>query len=119
MYKKWHKLKNGQDPKMVIYAKLEIYPKDFSVGNLLVEEDFMRNFQTPLPTMIFRMHGRYHPSLAHELNQSDPHSAASTPRSNRIAKELASMYHALPLGSSGSIFICLDEERCDVLKVSC
>uniref|UniRef100_A0A914DCR6 UBC core domain-containing protein n=1 Tax=Acrobeloides nanus TaxID=290746 RepID=A0A914DCR6_9BILA len=64
----------------------------------------------------FKMHGRYHRSLAEELNQSDPHSAASTPRSNRIAKELASMYHALPLGSSGSIFICLDEERCDVLK---
>ncbi|CAD6189182.1 unnamed protein product [Caenorhabditis auriculariae] len=35
----------------------------------------------------------------------------------RIAKELASMTNALPLNASNSIFVCVDEGRCDIIKV--
>lgn len=34
-----------------------------------------------------------------------------------IAKELASMPNSLPLNDSNSIFVCLDEGRCDIVKV--
>uniref|UniRef100_A0AC35UF50 UBIQUITIN_CONJUGAT_2 domain-containing protein n=1 Tax=Rhabditophanes sp. KR3021 TaxID=114890 RepID=A0AC35UF50_9BILA len=38
-------------------------------------------------------------------------------RTKRIAKELASMANSLPINASNSIFVCVDETRCDILKV--
>lgn len=52
-----------------------------------------------------------------ELRQCNPHTSSFKDRTKRIAKELASMYNSLPLNASNAIFVCVDESRCDTLKV--
>ncbi|VDN51966.1 unnamed protein product [Dracunculus medinensis] len=51
-----------------------------------------------------------------EVRCVNPFSPASKDRTKRIAKELASMANTLPLNASNSIFICVDESRCDIVK---
>lgn len=55
-------------------------------------------------------------SFKKELRSVNPYSALNKERTKRIAKELASI-HALPLNASNSIFVCINESRCDMLKV--
>uniref|UniRef100_A0A915EKM1 UBC core domain-containing protein n=1 Tax=Ditylenchus dipsaci TaxID=166011 RepID=A0A915EKM1_9BILA len=52
-----------------------------------------------------------------ELRNVNPFSSSHKDRTKRIAKELASMHSSLPLNASNSIFVCMDETRCDMLKV--
>ncbi|KAL3990646.1 Ubiquitin-conjugating enzyme family protein [Acanthocheilonema viteae] len=52
-----------------------------------------------------------------EARNVNPFSLALKERTKRIAKELASMPNSLPLNASNSIFVCLDEGRCDIVKV--
>ncbi|KAI6210465.1 putative ubiquitin-conjugating enzyme protein 17 [Aphelenchoides besseyi] len=52
-----------------------------------------------------------------ELRNVNPYASSLKERTKRIAKELASLYTGLPLSKSSSIFLCMDESRCDVLKV--
>lgn len=56
-------------------------------------------------------------SFKKELRNVNPLSAALKDRTKRIAKELASMHNSLPSNASNSIFVCMDEQRCDLLKV--
>lgn len=56
-------------------------------------------------------------SFKKELRNSNPFSPSLKDRTKRIAKELASIHTSLPLNASNSIFICMDESRCDMLKV--
>uniref|UniRef100_A0A1I7X452 UBIQUITIN_CONJUGAT_2 domain-containing protein n=1 Tax=Heterorhabditis bacteriophora TaxID=37862 RepID=A0A1I7X452_HETBA len=51
-----------------------------------------------------------------EIRNTNPFSPSLRERTKRIAKELASMPNALPLNASNSIFICVDEGRCDIIK---
>ncbi|VDO27059.1 unnamed protein product [Onchocerca flexuosa] len=52
-----------------------------------------------------------------EVRNVNPFSASLKERTRRIARELASMPNSLPLNASNSIFVCLDEGRCDIVKV--
>uniref|UniRef100_A0AAF5PKY3 Ubiquitin-conjugating enzyme family protein n=2 Tax=Wuchereria bancrofti TaxID=6293 RepID=A0AAF5PKY3_WUCBA len=52
-----------------------------------------------------------------EVNNVNPFSSSLKERTKRIAKELASMPNSLPLNASNSIFVCMDEGRCDIVKV--
>uniref|UniRef100_A0A158Q8G9 UBIQUITIN_CONJUGAT_2 domain-containing protein n=1 Tax=Elaeophora elaphi TaxID=1147741 RepID=A0A158Q8G9_9BILA len=52
-----------------------------------------------------------------EVRNVNPFSSSLIERTKRIAKELASMPNSLPLNASNSIFVCLDEGRCDIVKV--
>nr|CDP95993.1 BMA-UBC-17 [Brugia malayi] len=52
-----------------------------------------------------------------EMHNVNPFSSSLKERTKRIAKELASMPNSLPLNASNSIFVCLDEGRCDIVKV--
>ncbi|KAI6243798.1 putative ubiquitin-conjugating enzyme protein 17 [Aphelenchoides fujianensis] len=52
-----------------------------------------------------------------ELRSVNPFASSLKERTKRIAKELASLHSGLPLSASSSIFLCVDEARCDVLKV--
>ncbi|WKY14736.1 hypothetical protein Q1695_000340 [Nippostrongylus brasiliensis] len=52
-----------------------------------------------------------------DIRNTNPFSPSLRERTKRIAKELASMPNALPLNASNSIFICVDEGRCDIIKV--
>uniref|UniRef100_A0A915Q7B0 UBC core domain-containing protein n=1 Tax=Setaria digitata TaxID=48799 RepID=A0A915Q7B0_9BILA len=52
-----------------------------------------------------------------EVQNVNPFSPSLKERTKRIAKELASMPNSLPLNASNSIFVCLDEGRCDIVKV--
>ncbi|MCP9263176.1 Baculoviral IAP repeat-containing protein [Dirofilaria immitis] len=52
-----------------------------------------------------------------EIRNVNPFSSSLKERTKRIAKELASMPNSLPLNASNSIFVCVDEERCDIVKV--
>uniref|UniRef100_A0A1I7VWP9 Ubiquitin-conjugating enzyme family protein n=1 Tax=Loa loa TaxID=7209 RepID=A0A1I7VWP9_LOALO len=52
-----------------------------------------------------------------EVRNVNPFSSSLKERTKRIAKELASMPNSLPLNASNSIFVCLDEGRCDIVKV--
>ncbi|KAI1730493.1 ubiquitin-conjugating enzyme domain-containing protein [Ditylenchus destructor] len=56
-------------------------------------------------------------SFKKELRNLNPYSSSHKDRMKRIAKELASMHSALPLNASNSFFVCMDETRCDMLKV--
>ncbi|KRY13653.1 putative ubiquitin-conjugating enzyme protein 17 [Trichinella patagoniensis] len=38
-------------------------------------------------------------------------------RGKRIAREIASLENNIPLNESNSIFVCIDESRCDLMKV--
>ncbi|CAD5234273.1 unnamed protein product [Bursaphelenchus xylophilus] len=52
-----------------------------------------------------------------ELRNVNPFSPSMKDRTKRIAKELASMHNSLPLNASNGIFVCMDETRCDILKI--
>uniref|UniRef100_A0A1I8AAE7 UBIQUITIN_CONJUGAT_2 domain-containing protein n=1 Tax=Steinernema glaseri TaxID=37863 RepID=A0A1I8AAE7_9BILA len=52
-----------------------------------------------------------------EVRNINPFSPSLKERTKRIAKELASMPNTLPLNASNSIFVCVDEGRCDIIKV--
>ncbi|VDD90522.1 unnamed protein product [Enterobius vermicularis] len=52
-----------------------------------------------------------------EAKNLNPFSETNKERTKRIAKELASMPNTLPLHASNSIYVCVDEARCDILKV--
>uniref|UniRef100_A0A914VVG4 UBC core domain-containing protein n=1 Tax=Plectus sambesii TaxID=2011161 RepID=A0A914VVG4_9BILA len=52
-----------------------------------------------------------------ESRNLNPFSPTLKERTKRIAKELASMPNTLPLNASNSIFVCVDEGRCDIMKV--
>ncbi|VDK45596.1 unnamed protein product [Cylicostephanus goldi] len=52
-----------------------------------------------------------------DIRNTNPFSPSLRERTKRIAKELASMPNALPLNASNSIFVCVDEGRCDIIKV--
>ncbi|GMT32399.1 hypothetical protein PFISCL1PPCAC_23696, partial [Pristionchus fissidentatus] len=52
-----------------------------------------------------------------EARNLNPFSPSMKDRTKRIAKELASMPNALPLNASNGIFVCVDEGRCDIIKV--
>jgi baculoviral IAP repeat-containing protein 6 len=52
-----------------------------------------------------------------EARNLNPFSPTLKERTKRIAKELASMPNTLPLNASNSIFVCVDEGRCDIMKV--
>ncbi|KAL3073195.1 hypothetical protein niasHT_035471 [Heterodera trifolii] len=56
-------------------------------------------------------------SFKRELRSVNPFSSSNKDRTKRIAKELASMHNSLPLNVSNAIFVCMDETRCDILKV--
>ena len=56
-------------------------------------------------------------SFKKELRSVNPFSPTHKDRTKRIAKELASMHNSLPLNASNAIFVCMDETRCDMLKV--
>uniref|UniRef100_A0A914GQW2 UBC core domain-containing protein n=1 Tax=Globodera rostochiensis TaxID=31243 RepID=A0A914GQW2_GLORO len=56
-------------------------------------------------------------SFKRELRSVNPFSTTHKDRTKRIAKELASMHNSLPLNDSNAIFVCMDETRCDILKV--
>ncbi|CAJ0565047.1 unnamed protein product, partial [Mesorhabditis spiculigera] len=56
-------------------------------------------------------------SFKKEARNVNPFSPALKERTKRIAKELASMPQALPLNASNSIYVCVDEGRCDIIKV--
>ncbi|CAB3399752.1 unnamed protein product [Caenorhabditis bovis] len=55
-------------------------------------------------------------SFKKDSKNINPFSPALRDRTKRIAKELASMATALPLNASNSIFITVDESRCDIIK---
>ncbi|KRY52057.1 putative ubiquitin-conjugating enzyme protein 17 [Trichinella britovi] len=42
---------------------------------------------------------------------------ATVDRGKRIAREIASLENNIPLNESNSIFVCIDESRCDLMKV--
>ncbi|VDP02584.1 unnamed protein product [Soboliphyme baturini] len=44
-------------------------------------------------------------------------SVRKSDRAKRIAKEIASLRNNLPLEASNSIFVCIDDSRCDIMKV--
>lgn len=52
-----------------------------------------------------------------ELRNVNPFSPSLKERTKRIAKELASIHTSLPLNASNSIFVVMDDSRCDLLKV--
>ncbi|VDM53468.1 unnamed protein product [Angiostrongylus costaricensis] len=52
-----------------------------------------------------------------DIRNTNPFAPSLRERTKRIAKELASMPNTLPLNASNSIFICVDEGRCDIIKV--
>jgi baculoviral IAP repeat-containing protein 6 len=52
-----------------------------------------------------------------DLRNINPFSPSLKDRTKRIAKELASIHTSLPLNASNSIYVCIDESRCDMLKV--
>uniref|UniRef100_A0A0N4Z4S2 UBIQUITIN_CONJUGAT_2 domain-containing protein n=1 Tax=Parastrongyloides trichosuri TaxID=131310 RepID=A0A0N4Z4S2_PARTI len=52
-----------------------------------------------------------------DVKNINPYSGSLRERTKRIAKELASMANSLPQNASNSIFVCVDESRCDVIKV--
>ncbi|CAI4232635.1 unnamed protein product [Auanema sp. JU1783] len=52
-----------------------------------------------------------------EIRNTNPFSPSLRERTKRITKELASMTNSLPLNASNSIFVCVDESRCDIIKV--
>ncbi|EYC38810.1 hypothetical protein Y032_0693g1590 [Ancylostoma ceylanicum] len=52
-----------------------------------------------------------------DIRNTNPFSPSLRERTKRIAKEIASMPNALPLNASNSIFVCVDEGRCDIIKV--
>ncbi|KHN74762.1 putative ubiquitin-conjugating enzyme protein 17 [Toxocara canis] len=56
-------------------------------------------------------------SFKKEVRNVNPFSPSLKERTKRIAKELASMPNTLPLNASNSIFVCVDEGRCDIVKV--
>uniref|UniRef100_A0A0K0FCC3 Probable ubiquitin-conjugating enzyme protein 17 (inferred by orthology to a C. elegans protein) n=1 Tax=Strongyloides venezuelensis TaxID=75913 RepID=A0A0K0FCC3_STRVS len=56
-------------------------------------------------------------SYAKDVRNVNPFAGALRERTKRIAKELASMVNSLPQNASNSIFVCVDESRCDVIKV--
>ncbi|KIH67352.1 ubiquitin--protein ligase [Ancylostoma duodenale] len=51
-----------------------------------------------------------------DIRNTNPFSPSLRERTKRIAKEIASMPNALPLNASNSIFVCVDEGRCDIIK---
>ena len=51
------------------------------------------------------------------LSSSSSSSAAAT-RARRLAQEVATLSTSLPLSPSSSVFVCCDEERLDVMKVT-
>ena len=51
------------------------------------------------------------------LSSSSTSSAAAT-RARRLAQEVATLSTSLPLSPSSSVFVCCDEERLDVMKVT-
>uniref|UniRef100_A0AC35FHZ2 UBC core domain-containing protein n=1 Tax=Panagrolaimus sp. PS1159 TaxID=55785 RepID=A0AC35FHZ2_9BILA len=59
----------------------------------------------------------YSTNFKKEIKSINPVAASNRERNRRIAKELASMTSSLPLSLSSSIFVVMDETRCDVLKV--
>ncbi|KRX78282.1 putative ubiquitin-conjugating enzyme protein 17 [Trichinella sp. T6] len=58
---------------------------------------------------------------AKSLNPLSLSFKASSPfffdRGKRIAREIASLENNIPLNESNSIFVCIDESRCDLMKV--
>ncbi|VDK65181.1 unnamed protein product [Anisakis simplex] len=56
-------------------------------------------------------------SFKKDVRNVNPFSPSLKERTKRIAKELASMPNTLPLNASNSIFVCVDEGRCDIVKV--
>ncbi len=52
-----------------------------------------------------------------EAKGLNPFSPSLKERTKRIAKELASLQNSLPTNASNSIFVCVDEGRCDIMKV--
>ncbi|KRY66665.1 putative ubiquitin-conjugating enzyme protein 17 [Trichinella pseudospiralis] len=44
-------------------------------------------------------------------------SSSALDRGKRIAREIASLENNIPLNESNSIFVCIDESRCDLMKV--
>ncbi|CEF69615.1 Ubiquitin-conjugating enzyme, E2 domain and Ubiquitin-conjugating enzyme/RWD-like domain-containing protein [Strongyloides ratti] len=56
-------------------------------------------------------------TYAKDVKNVNPFAGALRERTKRIAKELASMVNSLPQNASNSIFVCVDESRCDIIKV--
>uniref|UniRef100_A0A5S6R128 UBIQUITIN_CONJUGAT_2 domain-containing protein n=1 Tax=Trichuris muris TaxID=70415 RepID=A0A5S6R128_TRIMR len=52
-----------------------------------------------------------------EAKALNPLSPSLKDRGKRIAREIASLENNLPLSESNSIFVCVEESRCDVMKV--
>lgn len=52
-----------------------------------------------------------------EAKSLNPFSPSLKERTRRIGRELASLQNALPLNLSNSIFVCVDEGRCDIMKI--
>lgn len=59
----------------------------------------------------------YSTNFKKEIKSINPVATSNRERNRRIAKELASMTSSLPLTLSSSIFVVMDDTRCDVLKV--
>lgn len=59
----------------------------------------------------------YNYAFKKELRGVNSFSSSLKERTKRIVKELASIHNSLPLNASNSIFIAMDESRCDILKV--
>ena len=72
--------------------------------------------------ILFRFFGDYGKlvlpyTFKKEIRNTNPFTPTLRERTKRIAKELATMPNALPLNASNSIFVCVDESRCDIMKV--
>lgn len=85
-------------------------------------DEIYRDSLKPHQMQIFRFVGEYSKLVVpftykKEARSTNPFSANLRERTKRIAKELASMTNALPLNASNSIFVCVDESRCDIIKV--
>ncbi|CDW54780.1 ubiquitin conjugating enzyme family protein [Trichuris trichiura] len=52
-----------------------------------------------------------------EAKALNPLSPSLKDRGKRIAREIASLENNLPLSESNSIFVCVEESRCDIMKV--
>lgn len=63
--------------------------------------------------VMFKVNYHY---MSQVKNASDTNSAA---RSRRLAQEAVTLSTSLPLSSSSSVFVRCDEERLDIMKVTC
>lgn len=63
--------------------------------------------------VMFKVNYHY---MSQVKNANDSNSAA---RSRRLAQEAVTLSTSLPLSSSSSVFVRCDEERLDIMKVTC